>query len=74
MRFLHLRAKEHIESHRSSIFQHVRICGGNIIFSILSRAVGEANLRLKEALLIEKLKPSINNRFECEGMKDFLFL
>ena len=74
VRPLHIRFKEHLQSSKSSIYRHKNTCDcDSFNVSILSTAEDEPALRLKEALLIRKFRPKINNRLECEGMKDFLF-
>lgn len=72
IRHLHLRIREHFENETSSILKHQRICKQKFNFSILGRATDEANLRLKEAMMIRRKKPTINSRQECEDYKNFL--
>ena len=75
IRALHLRMKEHLHSEQSSVFQHQKQCkSSSFSCEILATAEDQANLRLKEALLIKKMKPTINSRFECSELNEFLFL
>ena len=39
--------------------------------TIIGADFDEGNLRLREALLISKQKPQINNRFEMDAFRDF---
>ena len=67
IRPLHVRIKEHLQT-RASSFHKQLIKGKNNDdnFSIKIEAVvrNVGNLRIKEALLIVKLHPQINNRLE----------
>ena len=57
IRALHLRMKEHLHSEQSSVFQHQKQCkSSSFSCEILATAEDQANLRLKEALLIKKMK------------------
>ena len=67
IRLLHIRIKEHLNTHASSFHEHWIKCKNNdnnfsIKIEAIVRNVG--NLRIKEALLIAKLHPQINSRFE----------
>ena len=73
IRPLHLRAKEHLENSRSSVFRHRSVCNSSFSFEVMGRARDEANLRLKEAILIRQQNPAINSKAECDELKDFVF-
>ena len=64
---LHIRIKEHHNIHASSFHKHLIKCKNkNNNFPIKIEAIvrNVAHLRIKEALLITKLHPQINNRLE----------
>ena len=72
-RHLHIRIKEHYTTNKSSIFQHRTQCKSTFTTKIIANDHDATNLRLREALLIKKLKPKINSRVEMEQFRDFLF-
>ena len=81
IRHLHLRIHEHITSKQSSIHQHLLNCTGNlndinskIDVYVIGTDYDEANLRLREAILISWHKPKINSKVEMEAFREFLYL
>ena len=74
IRPLHTRIKEHLTQATSSVFQHLNRCNGSTFTTeVLAQDKDPANLRLKEAMLIKQLRPSINSREEQDELADFLF-
>ena len=69
IRNMHDRIKEHLTKTASSVFKHLISCNNNtrtaISVKIIARDTDPVNLRLKEALHIEKEKPQISSREEC---------
>jgi hypothetical protein len=61
-RFLHLRVKEHLIMKSSNLFQHHSICHNVWNFNILSRSNNITDMRIKEALFIQHLRPDINKK------------
>jgi hypothetical protein len=59
-RFLHLRYKEHLSQRSSPIYAHYCKCAGPLTVSVLSSDTNIQRMRIKEALLIKQLKPSLN--------------
>ena len=75
IRLLHTRIKEHHTNNQSSVFKHLHECqNASFTTDIIGRESDEANLRLREAILIRQHKPQINSRYEQEQYQDFLFL
>lgn len=81
IRFLHLRIREHMTAKDSSVYKHLIDCSGNLrdpISQVDVRIIGcdhdEANLRLRESILISRLKPQLNSRSEMEAYREFLYL
>ena len=75
IRLLHTRIKEHHNSNQSSVFKHLHDCRNTTFdIDIIGRESDEANLRLREAILIRQHKPQINSKHELEQFQDFLFL
>jgi hypothetical protein len=75
IRALHVRVREHITRSVSSVFQHLRRCNTNRFeTTIIASDPDEANLRLREAMLIRQHCPSINSRAESEELAGFLFI
>lgn len=69
LRCLHTRIQEHNKNNGSSIFQHSQVCGGNYTISVLAKENDLVNLRIREGILIQKLKPSINSKTElCSNL------
>jgi hypothetical protein len=61
-RQLHLRLREHLTRDTSAIFNHNLTCGNNWRFEVTSQSKDVVNMRLAEAILIYKDKPSLNSR------------
>jgi hypothetical protein len=59
-RHLHQRVKEHVSQKTSPIYIHNRRCNGRLHTNILSMDSNTQRLRIKEALLIKQLNPSLN--------------
>ena len=74
IRALLLRVKEHLTYEKLSVVKHHKVCRSPFSTSILRSAFSEADVRLKEALFIRKWIPQINNKFECDELKEFLFI
>ena len=75
IRPLHCRVKEHLTCPGSSVYRHVQRCGINTVKAkILAIDMDNANLRLREAIFIQNLCPSMNSRDESDELKDFIFL
>ena len=75
IRPLHTRIKEHISRTSSSFYKHLRSCNtNNFTTTILTSDNDSCNIRLKEAIYIKKLKPTINNKEEQEAYSDFLYV
>jgi Uri superfamily endonuclease len=75
IRKLHDRIKEHLNTENSSVYKHLityQNTKQNIQVNII-RDNDNVNLRLKEALYIQKEKPSINSRDEYTELADLLF-
>ena len=62
---LHIRIKEHLNTHASSFHKHLIKCKNNDNFSIKLEAIERyvGNLRIKEVLMA-KLHTQINSRLE----------
>ena len=78
IRHLAIRSKEHLENN-SAIFDHIKTCqkcqNRNIEnFQILSTGNSDKDIRIKEALLIKRHKPCLNNQLTHKGMSYFLHL
>ena len=76
IRALHHRIKEHLTISSSSVFKHLQLCKNNtnsISIEIIGSDPDDANLRLREAMLIKKWHPSLNSREELNELRDFLF-
>ena len=60
----------------SSVYKHNIQCNANNNFdvSILDFDPEEANLRLREAILIRKYQPRINSKAEIDHLHDFLYI
>ena len=70
---LHVRIREHNSSTRSSVYSHKASCGANFKVCVLGKESDCTSLRIREALLIRSLHPSINSRQEREEFADLLF-
>ena len=73
IRKLHIRIKEHLHTQTSSFHKHLVKCkntGQKFTVTIKARERNLGNLRIKEAILIRKLNPQINNRTELNA--DFI--
>lgn len=64
IRDLHTRIAEHFKCSNSAVFRHDQICGGTWEPKVLAQAFDEADLRIKEALMIKKHGPTLNRREE----------
>jgi len=67
---LHIRIKEHLHTQASTFRKHLIKCNNterSITVKIEARERNLGNLRIKEALLIAKLHPRINNRTELSA-------
>ena len=79
IRHLHQRVKEHLTDRRSSVGKHLQLCQSSSISKSIQTEIiasdhDEANLRLREAILINRIKPTINSREEASELREFLFL
>ena len=74
IREFHYRYKEHLSNQTSAIFQHRRSCNASFETTIIAKDIDPIKLRFKEAILIEKLSPSLNSRTEREEMKTLIFI
>jgi hypothetical protein len=61
-RYLHLRYKEHSTQKSSPIYHHNNRCGGSLVVEVLQKENNIQRLRIKEAILIKQLKPSMNGK------------
>jgi len=73
IRPLHVRIREHYTSARSSVYAHRTSCGAIFKVSVLGRESDCTSLRIREALLIRSLHPSINSRQERDEFAGLLF-
>ena len=74
IRFLHERAKEHINNAKSSVSRHLEMCNNKTInIKIIIKEQDPVNLRLLEAQYIKTRRPSINSRDEYKELRDLLF-
>ena len=73
IRPLHIRVREHHNSSRSSVYSHTISCGANYKVSVLGTESDCTSLRIREALLIRNLRPSINSRQERDEFTGLLF-
>ena len=73
---LHERVREHAVTGRgSAIHEHLTTCGSGsseVQVRILAREADAVNTRLREAILIKKLRPELNTRTESE-ITDLVF-
>jgi len=60
----HIRIKEHLTNKSSSIYQHNNTCGGKWSHSVIYKGYDLSTVRMREALLIRDLRPSINKKEE----------
>ena len=72
IRPLHIRIREHYGTPRSSVFSHKLQCGALFNIRVLAREHDCTSLRIREALLIKRLQPSINSRQEREEFAGLL--
>ena len=75
IRCLHQRFKEHVEGKEGIINIHKRYCHfPNFIPEIIDRVHGdnELELRIKEAILIQKMRPELNTKDELNKLIDFV--
>ena len=64
VRALHTRVSEHLRRSNSAIYRHQIECFANYSISVLATAVDAKDLRFKEAILIRRLRPTLNRREE----------
>ena len=67
IRDLHSRVHEHFNTASSSVHKHMQHCSSSVsdmTVTVLDKEYRPGNLRIREALYIEKLKPAINNKLE----------
>ena len=72
-RTLHQRVKEHHRTQSSSIFQHISKCHSQFDVSIVTSDNKISRLRLKEAIAIRDMNPSINSKSEKEELLNLIF-
>ena len=76
---LHDKIHEHLTKPTSSAFEHLAACNNstdnstNVLIIGRDAEPGNLRMRLKEAFHIDKVKPQINSREECNELKDLLF-
>ena len=77
IRFIHDRAREHINNENSSVKKHIYSCQNEdykgIDVKIIMSENDRVNLRLYEAFYTRKYKPTLNSREECTEFADLLF-
>ena len=73
IRPLHIRIREHYNTARSSVFNHRSSCAAPFKVSVLGKESDCTSLRIREALLIRSLHPSINSRQERDEFAGLLF-
>ena len=73
IRPLHIRVREHHNSARSSVHAHTASCGASYVVTVLGRETDCTSLRIREALLIRSLCPTINSRQERDEFDGLLF-
>jgi hypothetical protein len=61
-RHLHLRFKEHLNTRSSPIFLHNLNCSGQVTIRVLSHEHNVQRMRIKEAILIKQIKPTLNTK------------
>jgi hypothetical protein len=72
IRLLHIRIREHTTLPNSSVYHHLQDCKSDISVKILAKDSDPVNLRLKEALLIRDLSPTMNSRDELHELQCFI--
>ena len=72
IRPLHIRVREHLRDENSSVFKHHQICKAEFQVRIELIDNDVINLRLKEALLIRRKQPPMNNRVELSDLTAFI--
>ena len=73
IRHFHLRHREHMTQHTSSVYQHRVICRATYTSSILARDHDAVKLRFKEAMIIQSSGATISNRMERQELQHLLF-
>jgi hypothetical protein len=66
-RHLHTRYKEHLTHKSSAVYAHNQTCIGTMSVSVLASDVNIQRMRVKEALLIKQIKPSLNTKDDLFG-------
>ena len=67
-RFLHIRIKEHMDNRNSFIFKHGLECNPIWKFDILATTVSSNELRIKEAIIISDMRPSLNTKEDLHNL------
>ena len=73
VRYLHTRINEHLTRSHSSVHKHIETCRSEINITILAKDINAINLRLRESIIIKKLKPKMNNKDECLEYQSLIF-
>jgi predicted GIY-YIG superfamily endonuclease len=66
-RHLHTRVKEHNTHKSSAVYTHNLSCNGTMCVSILANDNNIQRMRMKEAILIKQIKPSLNTKDDILG-------
>jgi hypothetical protein len=61
-RYLHTRFKEHLTQKASPIYTHNQRCKGQLTIKVLAVDENIQRMRIKEAILIKKLQPTLNGK------------
>ena len=75
IRPMHVRYMEHVETHDGIIKTHSRYClFPNFVTEIIDRVHGDGEiiLRIKEAIWIKKLQPTLNSKEEINKLLDII--
>jgi hypothetical protein len=59
-RYMHTRVKEHLSIRTSTIFKHSLTCRAKWKFEIIASSTSVSDLRIKEAILINEMAPTLN--------------
>ena len=66
-RHLHTRYREHLTQRASPIYSHNLGCRGQLAVEVLAMDSNIQRMRIKEAILIKKRKPSLNGKEDILG-------
>jgi hypothetical protein len=66
-RHLHTRVKEHHTHRSSAVYTHNLSCSGRMCVRILANDINTQRLRIKEALLIKRRRPTLNTKDDLLG-------